>query len=376
MKNILIVANKMNMGGTEVSLLNTIKELKKKNVKITLALLKKEGIYLEKVPKDIKIIEILNEKQNKLFEKTNFKRILMIFNFKFIFMKILKKINPVKMYIKLLKEIEENNENYDIAIDFHGYGYFGTAYVIEKVRANKKIMFIHDEKIDCLKNVENWIDRFDKIFCVSKSCINIVKKRYAFLENKLDEFHNIIDEGKIDKLSMKKIEKLSDKINLLTIGRLEYQKGYDLLVNIAEKLDRLKYTWYIIGAGSLSEEIKKSIIEKNLQENVIMLGMKTNPYPYIKNTDIYIQTSRHEGYGIAIAEARYFNKPIIATKLDCIKEQIEDGETGVLCKFVEDEFVNAINDLISNPDKRERLSNNLRKNGFKDKNEINKLLED
>lgn len=375
MKQILIISKKMELGGTEVSLLNTINQLKKKNVGITLALLKKEGEYVKKIPKDIKVIEILNKNTIKYFEKINLKNITLKEKVKIILMKILKKISINTMYKIVLKGLERNKEYYDLAIDFHGYGYFGTVYLLEKVKAYKKVTFIHDEKIDWMSNVKNYIKKYDKIFCVSNSCLNKVAEKYKYLESKLDVFHNIIDVEKIKKMVDAKIDNLSNKVNLLTIGRLEYQKGYDLLINVAMKLDKSKYTWYIIGDGSLKEELQKAINENNLENNVILMGLKENPYPYIKKSDIYVQPSRHEGYGIAIAEARCLNKPIIATNLDCVKEQIKDGVTGILCEFDEQQFLNNINILIDNPDKRNMLSKNLEMQGFERKNDIKKLLE-
>lgn len=376
MKKIIIFAKKMESGGTEVSLINTIKELEKYETEITLALLKKEGIYLKEIPKNVKVVEILNKNQNKYFEKLNFKNTHLLLMIKIILMKILMKINLEKAYDILLNNIKKIDKNYDIAIDFHGYGYFGTAYVIKKIKASRKITFIHDENIDWMKNIENTISKYDKIYCVSTSCKDVVKKEYPELEKKLEVFRNIIDKDKVIKLSNEKIEDLSDKINLLTIGRLEYQKGYDLLIKIAKKLDKSKYRWYIIGTGSLYNEISKSIINNSLQENIILLGMKINPYPYIKSADIYVQPSRHEGYGIAIAEARCLNKPIIATDLECIKEQLINNYTGILCKFNVDDFWEKINDLMLDEEKRKFYSNNLKNDGFKDNNDIIKILEE
>ena len=104
--------------------------------------------------------------------------------------------------------------------------------------------------------------------------------------------------------------------------------------------------------------------------------MKINPYPYMKLSDIYVQPSRHEGYGIAIAEARCLNKPIIATNLECIREQITDNITGKLCEFNEEDFANSITELILNDSKRKYYQDNLKKEGFKNNNDIIKLLEE
>ena len=378
MKNIIIFAHKLGSGGTEVSLLNTINELKKYNIKITLALFRKEGIYLKKLPKDIQVIEILSKFQDRYFwDKSEcLNNLTCMEKIKVIFVKILSKISIVLFYKFLLKETNKIDELFDMAIDFLGYGDFGTPYIIEKINAKKKVMFVHDEKIDWMDNVRYWIYNFDKIFCVSEACKNSVKKEYPKLEEKLDIFRNIIDKEKVESLSNEDIEKLSTRTNLLTIGRLEYQKGYDLLIDIAKELDKSQFTWYIIGTGGLYHKIQEKIIESGLQDNIILLGMKLNPYPYLKQCDIYIQPSSHEGYGIAIAEARCLNKPIIATNLACIREQIKDKETGVLCEFNKNDFVNNIRELVNSKEKRKFYESNLKEEGFKDNNDIKKIVED
>lgn len=377
MKDIIIITKKMELGGTEVSLLNTIYELEKYDVKITLALMKKQGILLDKIPKNVEVIEILNDDQNKYFEKISINYNLKLF-IKVFLAKVLKKINISWFYDLLLKKIENNNlKEYDLAIDYHGYGYFGTPYTIEKIKAKKKVTFIHDEKIEWLNIVQKWIGKFDKIYCVSKSCRVDVQRLFPKLEKKLDIYRNIIDKDKILALSKDKIENLpKNKIKLLTIGRLEYQKGYDMLIKVANNLDKNKFIWYIIGDGSLKTTIKNDVKMAGLENNIILLGTKTNPYPYLRQSDIYVQPSRHEGYGIAIAEARCLNKPILATNLDCINEQIENGITGILCDFEEQEFTANIKRLMNNENLRKSLSSNLKKKEFGDNNDIKKLLED
>lgn len=377
MKDIIIIAKKMELGGTEVSLLNTIYELEKYDVKITLALMEKQGILLDKIPKNVEVIEILNHDQNKYFEKISFNYNLKVF-IKVFFAKLLKKINISKFYDWLLKKVKNNDsKEYDLAIDYHGYGYFGTPYTIEKIKAKKKVTFIHDEKIEWINKVQKWIGKFDRIYCVSKACKGDVQRLFPKLDKKLDIYRNIIDKNKILALSKYKIENLpKNKIKLLTIGRLEYQKGYDMLIKVANNLDKNKFMWYIIGDGSLKTIIQNDIKKIGLENNIIMLGTQTNPYPYLRQADIYVQPSRHEGYGIAIAEARCLNKPIVATNLDCINEQIENGITGILCEFNEQEFTENIKKLINNENLRKSLSNNLKKMESFGDNDIKKLLED
>ena len=130
----------------------------------------------------------------------------------------------------------------------------------------------------------------------------------------------------------------------LSVGRLEYQKGYDLAVRVCKKLveKELKFKWFILGDGSERRKIEKEIENQELQNTMFILGIKMNPYPYFKNCDIYIQTSRHEGYVTTVTEAKVFNRPIICTDVSGAREQIEDGVTGFVVDFNIDEIVEKI----------------------------------
>lgn len=386
MKKILIIADKLNSGGVEVSLLNLIEKLSndEKNIDITVMLMQRKGVYLEDFRSKCNLKEVKFKKE--IYKKSyinEYKEIRKNESFinKLIalYLKILKKINISKFYKFILKKSIELKEDYDILIDFHSYGYFGTCYGAEKIKAKNKILFIHDEKIDFLENTLDWIKYYNKIFCVSKSCLNTVEKKYPNFKSKLDVFHNIISEEKIKEQSNQDMNYIFDKDikNLLTIGRLEYQKGYDILIKIAIELKKLgyKFKWYIIGIGSQKLYLQNLINENDLSDTVILLGMKKNPYPYLKNCDIYVQPSRHEGYGIAIAEARCLNKVIVASKINCIEEQIENGVNGVLCNIDVNSFVKEIKFLLDNYSEIKRLESNLKKENIKIKNDIYKIYE-
>ena len=378
MKKLLFIAKSMDSGGTEVSLINLLKKIYKE-YDITLALLKKEGVYLEDIPNNVKIIEIYDKNLKNLDRKFSIDKKSLINTLKLIVYKIIKKINTEFIYKWQLGKVSELNDQYDIAIDFHGYGYFGTAYINHKVKTKRKFMFVHDEKIDWIKKVKNELPKFDEILCVSNSCKKKLEKEYGYLIKEARVCRNIIDIEKIKKMSKEKATvKFESVTNLLTIGRLEYQKGYDILIEIAKKLknNNVKFNWYIIGQGSLEDEIKKSLITNDLKNEVILLGMQKNPYPFIDMCDMYIQPSRHEGYGIAIAEARILNKPIIATKLECIEEQIIDNQNGLLCNLDSEEFYQKIQMIINNEKKKNDLIENLKKQSNIDNNDFKNIIEE
>lgn len=386
MKKIAFSIGYFGSGGTEVSLVNLLKKMSEnKNYDITVFVEKNEGAYAADIPNNVRVVEIfknsnfLNEKneikylyRQKLSDKS-LKEMIRI-----IFYKILQHIDRVKLYRAFSKETKKIEEEFDYAVDFQGYGSFRTYYILNCIKAKNKYIFIHDERIGWIKKVKKCFMRYDKFLCVSNSCKDIVEKEYPDVKGKVEICRNVIDIDKIEKLSKQKRDFNYDPnvFNILTIGRLQYQKGYDLLVNIAMLLKRSnkKFKWYIIGDGMLWDEIKADIKSKSIEDCVIMLGMKKNPYPYLKECDLYVQPSRHEGYGIAIAEARILKKIVVATNLTCISEQIKNNVNGILCDFSLEDFTTNIAELMDNKEKRLKFSQNIENEEIKDFNDYEKFF--
>lgn len=385
MKKIIIGTPSLISGGVEVSLVRFIKELSKNdNYKITLLLLKKEGIYLNSIPKSVNIITLkyvndIYDFNHKIKDVINIKGIKS--KFKFIIYRLrlrtfIKKDRWSDYYNLVLSKTKYIEGDYDLAIDWHGYGHFITSVIASKVKSLKKAMWIHAENTEWLKNVIPWLDKFDKIFCVSKTCMKNLTK-YECISNKLDVFYNMTDYFNVIQKSNNKDSYNFDKnrLNMVTVGRLVYDKGYDLLLDTASNLKKknILFEWVIVGDGPLKKEIEKIIYEKKLNDNVKLLGVLENPYPIIKKADLYIQPSRHEGYGLAVEEARMLKTVVIATDLDCIKEQIKDGVNGFLCPFDVNSFSNKIIEVSEDKKLMKKIIDNLNNDSFDRTEELKKI---
>ena len=121
------------------------------------------------------------------------------------------------------------------------------------------------------------------------------------------------------------------------------QKIYSIL-----KEKGIEFKWYSLGIGPLKDEIEKYIEDNNLKNHFKLLGVKANPYPFIKDCDIYVQTSRFEGFGIAIAEARMLNKPVVTTRFDAVYNQMKDRKNGLVVDMNSQGIVNGILEVINN----------------------------
>ncbi len=110
-----------------------------------------------------------------------------------------------------------------------------------------------------------------------------------------------------------------------------------------------------------------------MQENFILLGEKSNAYPYINNCDIYVQPSNFEGKSIAIDEAKAFAKPIVATKFSTVFDQLSDGETALLAEIEASDVAEKITQLINDEALCKKLSDTLARTHQGNEEELEKF---
>ncbi len=371
MKKIAIVTRKMIAGGIEKALISMLELIPEDEYEVTLFVMARGGEFEQFIPKHVKVKCIFGEESS-----TKEKIIMNLRNGEFIqISKILlytilafraKKIYRQEEYF--LKISPKENEVYDLAIAYHTPASLPVKYVANYLNAIEKIAWIHSDIEEYKEEMKLYIDYykdFKKIFCVSKYGLEKFNKIYPNFSDKTKLFYNIINKNELIKLADEG-ESFNDNFSgfrILTVGRLTNQKGYDILPKIVSSLnkDGLDIKWYCIGEGELRELLEEKIIQYNLQQRLILLGTKTNPYPYFKDCDIYVQPSRHEGYCITLAEARVFNKPIVTTDFVGAREQIENNKTGSIVRFDIEDVYKAVKKLIHSKNIREQYIKNLQK---------------
>lgn len=391
MKKILFMISSMNIGGVEKSLLSLLSAIPKDKYEITILTLDKKGGFLEYIPNNVKLIEaewfkyikplIMDSPQNIIKRYIKNYEFLKIPSFIYSYFKS-KKTNDRYIYYKhVLKSIPECKEKYDAAIAYAGPTEIIDAYISRKVKAEKKIAWVHFDiskhKIN-KKLYNNLYERFDKIFAVSNECKKKLDEIIPAVRNKSEVLFNIVSEDLINEMSESYVD-FDDNykgIKIITVGRLSKEKGQDLAIKALAKLkkDRYDVKWYCIGEGNSRQEFEQLIKEYKLEENFLLLGATSNPYPYIKNADIYVQTSRHEGYCLTLAEAKALNKPIVTTNFIGAYEQIKDNENGIIVNCNENDLADAIKKLIGKKEICSRFSNKLREEKIDTTSEISKLL--
>ena len=138
---------------------------------------------------------------------------------------------------------------------------------------------------------------------------------------------------------------------LVTVGRLVPQKGYDIAAKAAWLLKKrgIRFHWYVVGGGNTTP-IKKDIAQYGIHYCFTLLGAKANPYPYMKAADIYVQTSKFEGYCLTLAEARMLNIPCVTTNFDVVYTQMIDGENGLVVEMNAEAVADGIIRLATDPE--------------------------
>jgi glycosyltransferase involved in cell wall biosynthesis len=263
------------------------------------------------------------------------------------------------------------DKEYDIAIDYQGLGsaILPMAVVLDKTKVQKRYSWIHSDISAIPKSMLELaflLAHFDKIVCVSKAAQNELLKLYPKFQTKVCVLYNIIPKNEIISLSQCCIDYTpkTGQTSILTVGRLEKTKGYDVALNSLYLLKQndIDFRYIIVGDGSQRTELEKLSKKLSLENNVFFVGKTTNPYPYYRIADIYLQPSRFEGYCITLAEARLFHLPIVTTDFAGAREQIIPNCTGVIVACDSREIAEQLMILCKDKNKCDRFSKELIEN--------------
>ena len=355
MANILVSGVRMDMGGTEIAQIAFMKKLLSEGHKVTLLLSQKRGPLMDRIPDGVRILTIPMKKS--IFLDRMMGRVIDGRPFAF----------PVKCICKIFKicigkkrftpflisKTKVLPGNYDLAVEFHGYGKFPTAYTAVRVKAAKKALLFHDASIHWLEYVVSYLDCYDKLYCVSDAVYDKLASMFPEKRSRMEVLHNFIDADEIRRKSEEKadISEFTGEFKILTIARLEYQKGIDIAISAAQILEErgIPFKWYVIGDGSERKRLGRMIRAKGLDNSFILLGIRQNPYPYLKACDLFALTSRFEGYPVTLIEARALCVPILASDMPCIREQISDGVNGILTPADPKIIADRINEFRKDP---------------------------
>ena len=397
-KRLLFIGIIMNCAGTEKSFLSFVNSIDFDKYSVDLILAKNEGLFMELIPKQVNVkfmpeygdLFLLSGKNAvsnmfNTFVKKNpltFFQILPYF-VKFVLSPKQKVKTAIKLFCKMMKKIAPVTEEYDAAVAY--WGDRTMFYMIDKVpNAKKKIAWMHFEYGTTERDDEIYSKYFkscDNIVNVSNAVDKALKEKFPEITDKCEVIENIQSVSMIRRLSLEQ-DSFPDmnhfkSSRILTIGRITEQKGLDMIPEILAKFKENKYNlrWYIIGDGAQSEKEKiiNLVLKYNVSEMLIFLGSTINPYPFMRDCDIYVQPSRFEGKPISVEEAKIMRCPIVAANYLSAKEQLADGKYGLIADINPESLYEKIKEFIDDPDLRDKYIKTLSEENFGTESEINKF---
>lgn len=391
---IFIAIHYLELGGAEISLIGLLNAIDTSRYDVDLFVYSHRGELMKMIPSGVHVLPEIKEYAQiekpikEVLKQGGWKIALARLWAKFQFSRYVKRYHPkegsaIFQYVfnavtPLLPDLYKYGE-YDLAISFltpHNI-------VAEKVHAKKKIAWIHTDytriSVDVNKELPVW-NKFDKIVSISQDVTKTFSQIFSSLSDKMIEINNILSPSFVRKRAEEFpviFPKDVSRVNLLSVGRYTFAKNYD---NVPDICKRIRETgcnvyWYIIGYGGDEALIRSKIKEAEMEEYVILLGKKENPYPYMKACDIYVQPSRFEGNSVTVREAQIVCKPVVVTDYSTAGSQIKQGVDGVIVPLDNMECARDIVEVIKNRDLQNNLIAYLQTHDYGNEREVEKIYQ-
>ena len=378
-KKCMFVINTMGHGGAEVALIELMKKMIGLGFETHLYVMLGQGDLISRVPEGVKLLnkrydsrDVLSKTEKRALYRHTLSIVLsrfalardlpyMVKNYRR--MRKAGRVMPEKLLWKPVADgTAPIKEEYDLAVAFIEGA--STYYVAEKVRSKTKAAFFHIDygKSGYTRELDRGCyEKIDGVFCVSDETRKSFVEAYPEYRDKTFVFRNIID---TDLIRAKADEGPGfddgyDGIRIVTLGRLVKQKALEKSIEALSVIRKRGYEarWYVFGEGEERPFLEKEIERFGVKDSFFLPGVAQNPYPYVKQADIYAHCSEYEGQSIAVREAQVLGKPIVLSDSNGNRGQISGGEAdGIIVEFTAERIADGIEKLILDPGLRERLA--------------------
>lgn len=373
-KNILIVIPSFGIGGTIVSLQSLLSLIDTSKYEIDIFALDRKGVYLDKMPN----CRVLPENKWLSFRCNNGSVFTKIFVQCLRFLRI----SLSKLGINILPFLckiggrQIGSKDYDVVVSYVE----SISKIVCYYPAKKRVAWIHCEyarylNLNKIKPEEKEFKLYDNVVCVSEFAKKGFIEAIPSAKDKVVAIHNIINEEYIWTRAKENIELdrkfVLDSFTIISVGRIDLVKQFDKIPYVAEEIKQkttCPFRWYIVGGGNDSEfiRISNNIKRLDLEENVILLGSKTNVYPYMLKSDLYVSTSSSESFPLVINEAKVLGVPIVANTFGSVLESVEVGEDGYIVPI--NEMSNTIVSLMKDKVVFNKIKQNLLNKNYNNDN--------
>lgn len=359
-KKVLFFIESLQCGGAEKSLISLLPLLDYSKMDVDLLLLKRGGIFEQYIPQDVHIIDFKQQVEPWLF-----KIYQALFSLRLRWNRMIgKKEHGAETRWKTMHNAYSPlTKRYDVAIAYQQG--FPTYYIADKVYADTKVAWANVDLAKagyCPQFNNPFYNKYDKVIAVSANLQKVLAEDGFASFDKTTVVQDILNVGLIRDMSTRSdFYKQPSDLTLVTVARMVYQKGYDIAVETADVLRHhgLDFHWYFVGDGTMRTAVEAHIHKRHLENHITLLGEQANPYTFMKTADIYVQTSRFEGFGITIAEAKILGKPVISTNFPVVHNQIVDGENGLIADMTPDAIAEKVILLARDAQLQEHIIHNI-----------------
>lgn len=374
-KKLIFITEALWIGGIETALVNLLNRLDYNRFDVTCLVLRDSLDVADRITPQCRLI--VSDRQNKVTFPKGYgcKRLYNIMEepqnaakfrrFIWSALRVVFRAAEARYYALYVKK-QLKGEHFDTAVI---YSDRAAETAVRAVSADRFLMFYHHGAMRREYHDAYGYRKADKVIAVSPALAEKLRTYRSKYADKIISVNNIIDiDGVREKgLDIPTVKFSADCFNIVSCGRLSHAKGMDIAVDACAKLVADGFTgfhWYIVGGGPEESALREQIMRLGLEDCVSLLGMQSNPYPYIRCADLYVQPSRFEAFGLTIREAQVLAVPVLSTRTDGSAELISDGETGLLCESDADSIAAAVIRLYNAPKLRESIQAELQNHDF------------
>ena len=383
MKKILFVMHTLGFGGAERALVNLLCELPRDRFEVDVLLFQRTGALMAQLPSWVRVLEtpeVLKclygsfEKAGRYaLPKLMGKGLAMLarrtrkaqagWRWKHVYGKLIPKLHG----------------HYDAAVAFSGseIQYF----VADCVDADKKIVFVHNDYRTAKYSAEfdeASFGKMDAIVSISRSCVETLEEVFPQYRARMLYLENITS-SKVIRTRAGEFEPpefTDDQVNILSVGRLWPQKGFDMAIDAAALLKKegVSFRWFVLGEGDLRQPLQQQIDALGLTEDFFLLGARENPYPYMRRCDVLVQSSRYEGKSVVLDEAKMLCTPIVATAYPTVADQVADGREGLVVPMSAEGIAEGVRRMLRDDALRNEITTYLADHEYGNQAEVDKYI--
>ncbi|WP_455064427.1 glycosyltransferase [Prevotella nigrescens] len=388
-KKVLFIIGSLQSGGVSKSMVSLLNAWDTEKYETSLLLCCKDGdVFSDYLPKNIQLI--YNPVIEHVMGGFSSLKWLLAHGYFLLCLGVLLRLILSRMSRPLASELIArmmpvvSNVHYDLIVDYGGQQLL--YYMVNKLSATKKVSFFHSDysKWSFYYNADKkYYPLVDHIFTISQTCVDSLKHFFPNCADRVSIMENISSPTIIRLQSLESIGEFKVQVDqmkangntiLCTIGHICRGKGFDFAIEASDILKRngIHFKWIFIGKV-LEEDLLKLITDKELNDNILLVGIQSNPYPYIGISDIFVHPSRFEGKSIALDEAKILCKPIVVTNFSTVGDQFENGKNGTICEMSGKAVANAIIELINDSSLQDSYRMYLESHIIDNSSEVNEL---